>query len=84
MLARVADLHPDKKPFRILRKWTQEIDGKPVRHVEYEADFWEGGHEIGSPQGYYTVKLTADALFVRHTVSPSVSFWPQLERALND
>ena len=71
-------LHREKRPFRILRRWIEN----GVRHVEYEADFWEGPVEAGGPMGYRTIRSIVNARFVRNTVGPSVSFWPELSKAL--
>lgn len=75
-------LHPDKKPFRILRRWTALIAGMPVKHVEYEADLWVGPDSPGGPMGYQTVRSIVNAANVRTYVAPSVSFWPELSKAL--
>lgn len=72
-------LHPDKKPFRVLRKWK---DGR-VTFVEYEADFWHG--PTGEPNeqvGYETVRGTVNSQFWRNSISRSVSFWPKLAKEL--
>jgi len=71
-------LHPNKRPFRIIRRWT---DAK-VKHAEYEADVWEGPVEAGGACGYRTIRATVNERNVRATVSPSVSFWSELQRAL--
>lgn len=70
-------LHPQKRPFRIIRRWTEA----GVKHVEYEADFWEGPVEAGGVGGYRTIRATVNEHNVRAFVSPSVSFWSELQRA---
>lgn len=72
-------LHPDKKPFRVLRKW-KDAD---ATYVQYEADFWHG--PTGEPDdqtGYETVKSTVNSKHWRNAVSRSVSYWPQLSKEL--
>ena len=72
-------LHPDKKPFRVLRKWK---DGGTT-FVEYEADFWRGPTgEPGEPIGYETIRSTVNSRFWRNSVSRSSSYWPQLAKEL--
>jgi hypothetical protein len=71
-------LHPNKKPFRVLRSWNDNGN----RHVEYEADFWEGPTGDDTPVGYCTVRSTVSARTVRNDCSPSVSYWPDLKKAL--
>lgn len=82
----MSGLHPHKNPFKVLRTWnapTRE-DGPAIRHVEYEADFWEGPgtHDDPATQGYRTSRATINAESPRNTCAPNVSFWPQLRKAL--
>lgn len=68
-------LHPNRKPFRVLRK---HKDG-----VDVEFDTWEGPTEPGGAMGWKTsraVNLTKDN--VRIQFAPSVSFWSELMKAL--
>ena len=72
-------LHPDKKPFKVIRKWKD--DG--ITFVEYEADFWHG--PTGDPDdlvGYQTIRSTVNSQFWRNSVSRSVSYWSQLSKEL--
>lgn len=84
-------LHPDKKPFRILRKWRADVfvikNRAPftysnVPHVEYESDFWEGPDGSGNPTGYRTARSVVNAVLWRNSLSPNASFCSELLRAL--
>lgn len=71
-------LHRDKKPFRVLKKWSE--DG--ITYVQYEADFWHGPDIPEDRGGYETIKSTVSSKFWRNSVSRSVSFWPELSKQL--
>ena len=60
-----------KKPFKII--------SKDARGVTYEADFWEGPLEAGETGRYVRRRFTASSL---SNVSPSVSYYDELKRAL--
>jgi hypothetical protein len=68
----------DKPPFRIIRKWRE--GGVP--HVEYEAASWFGPVEAGGVGYYEKRRAVVSADNVRNTVSPSVSYWGDLQKAL--
>jgi hypothetical protein len=68
-------LHPDKKPFRVIRRFNEQ----GVKHVELEADFWEGPDGSGNETGYRTRRWVENA----KTHRPSTcSFAGELAKAL--
>lgn len=71
------DLHPEKRPFRIVRKFKK--DGVPL--VEYEADFFEGPAEPDAAFGYRTIRSVVSKASLAVTVSPTVSFYSRLAAA---
>lgn len=68
-------LHPDRKPFRVLRK---HKDGADV-----ENDVWEGPSAPGEPAGWRTVRtLNVTKANVGQHFAPSVSFHAELMKAI--
>jgi hypothetical protein len=64
--------------FQIIRKWRE--GGVPF--VEYEAAHWEGPLRAGEQGHYKKRRVIVSSANVRNRVSSSVSYWPQLQKAL--
>jgi hypothetical protein len=80
--------------FRVLRTWDEKLHSdwlalidpeeneRPVRHVEYESDFWKGPDRAGEVGRYVRQRFVVNVRHWRHQVSPNISFWSELKKAL--
>jgi hypothetical protein len=70
---------PTRRPFAVIAKGKHD-DG--TRWITYEVDTWEGGSAAEETGMWYRQRQTVTAKNVRAFVSPSVSFWGELQKAL--